>query len=65
MIIFTTYDPESDCYRLMVSSPGVSTAPAGPRLFRDTPYPEIKFEHPTREEAEIDAAKLRAYLDSQ
>lgn len=49
----------------MVSSPGVSTAPAGPRLFRDTPYPEIKFEHPTREEAEIDAAKLRAYLDSQ
>lgn len=63
MLIFTTLDPEDGCYRLMVADARLATAPAGPRLFKAEPHPQIKFEHATREEAEIDAAILRAYLD--
>lgn len=62
MIISTTFDPEDGVYRLMVSDGKLSNAPAGPRLFRAEPHPDIRFEHATREEAETDAAKLRAYL---
>lgn len=38
--------------------------PAGQRLFRAQPHPAIEFNHPTIEQAEIDAAKLRLYLES-
>ncbi len=49
-------------YDLMVSSPGMSAMPAGARLFRAPPHPQIKFNHDTLPEAERDAALLRAYL---
>lgn len=35
---------------------------AGPRLFRAPPHPDVQFCHDTKEGAERDAEKLRAYL---
>lgn len=61
MAITVAFDPADLCFRLYASSHGY-TAPAGERLFRAPPHPRIAFTHETREEAERDADKLRAYL---
>ncbi len=39
------------------------TMPAGERLFRAKPYPEVKFVHDSEEAAQADAYKLQKYLD--
>lgn len=51
-------------YDLMVDSPGMGTMPAGCRLFRGGAWPSVKFAHATLNEANADAARLRAYLDA-
>lgn len=62
MRIFTEFD--GDKYRLMVDDGRMSATPAGQRLFRAPPHPEIEFSHATAEAAEDDARKLRAYLSA-
>ncbi len=62
MTIFTLFDPEIDRHEIWVSSKGMSPAPAGPRLFRASPHPNIQFTHETAEAANKDAEKLRAYI---
>ncbi len=47
---------------LMASDGKTSPAPCGARLFRGPPIPDIKFSHVSQHTAEIDAAKLRAYI---
>lgn len=59
--IFISFDVEADSYDLMCESHG-RTAPAGPRLFRAPPHPQIKFHHETMAEAEADARQMRSYL---
>ena len=61
--ISVQFDFDDGAYVLMATSYG-RTQPAGPRLFRAAPHPDIAFAHPTEEAAEADAQKLRAYLDS-
>ncbi len=47
---------------LMATSYG-QTTPAGPRLFRAPPHPDIRFSNfDTLEEAQKDAGKLQAYI---
>lgn len=60
--IFVTYDSDADSYVLMCDDKRMKPMPAGQRLFRAPPHPDIVFSHPTMEAAEDAAAKLRAYL---
>jgi hypothetical protein len=52
-----------DGYELVASSYSVNE-PAGPRLFRAPPWPEVRFSHDTRAEAERDRDMLQRYLDN-
>lgn len=52
---------EHDHYVLMATSHGY-TERAGERLFRAEPHPRIRWRHAVLDEAETDAATLRAYL---
>lgn len=60
MKIFIEFD--DGIYRLMCDDGRMRPMPAGERLFRAPPYPEMKFSHQTIEQAEEDAQKLRSYL---
>jgi len=61
--ITTAFDMDDGCWRIYAESYG-RVNPAGPRLFRAAPWPDVRWEHPTEESAQADAQKLRAYLDS-
>lgn len=63
MKISVTYDFDTDQHILMVTAYG-STDPAGPRLFRSPPHPDIQFSHSTEQAAKDAASKLQAYLDA-
>lgn len=56
--------PDEGGFRLMCRGPGMSAMPAGQRLFRAPPLPDIKFHHAIREAADTGANKLRTYLAS-
>lgn len=60
-LISVEYDADAEEYVLMVTSFG-RTEPAGARLFRAPPHPNILFRHLTRETADGDARKLQAYI---
>ena len=62
MTITIEYDADTDRYHLMVSDGRMSPMPAGPRLFRAPPFPEIKWAHDALEGAKIDAALLPRYV---
>lgn len=62
MTIFVEQDTATNYWRLLIRDRGF-TAPAGPRLFRAPPHPEIEFRHDTQAAANEAAAKLRVYLD--
>lgn len=55
-------DLDTGSFDLYASSYG-QTMPCGPRLFRASPFPAIAFSHTNQEDAEKDAATLRAYLE--
>jgi hypothetical protein len=57
------YDVESDHFELWARDDTMRDMPAGPRLFRGAPYPEVQFAHETQGAAERDAAKLQEYLN--
>lgn len=59
--ITVAFDADEDYFVLMATSYG-RTSPAGERLFRAQPWPDISFRHFTQESAETAAATLRAYL---
>lgn len=59
--IFIQLDAESGEFDLWFESHG-RQVPAGPRLFRAPPHPQIKFHHETMAAAEQDAAQMRTYL---
>ena len=61
--ISVAHDLDTGDYRLYVTSYG-STMPAGPRLFRAPPHPDIRFSHISEAHAEHDATLLRAYIDT-
>lgn len=61
--ISTSYDFDSDRWVLTATSYG-RTEPAGPRLFRAEPYPEIEFSHETESAAKDAAEELTAYLEA-
>ncbi len=52
----------NDRYSLVATSYG-QTMPAGPRLFRAPPWPDIAFEHDNEAAASHDAGLLQRYLD--
>jgi hypothetical protein len=63
MTITHAFSPDEMCWRLYATDHG-HTAIAGPRLFRAPPHPDIQFAHDSAQDAERDAATLRAYLDA-
>ena len=62
MRIYVEFDLDSGRYLIMCDDRRMAPMPAGRRLFRAPPYPDIKFSHPTIEKAEHDARLLRSYL---
>ncbi len=60
MRIYTEFDGTE--FVLMCADGKMAPTPAGPRLFRQPPYPDIKFTHDSMETAQIDEGKLRTYL---
>jgi len=66
MTIYLQYDHDSAQYEIWVRDDRMSPMPAGSRLFHPQagiPIPDIQFSHDTRASAELDAGKLRAYLE--
>jgi len=61
-IISIAYDMEEGCWQLFATSHGRTTI-AGERIFRAEPWPDVRFRHPSEQEAERDAQTLRDYLD--
>ncbi len=61
-IITTAYDADTGLWHLEASSYG-RTSPAGPRLFRASPHPDIRWEHETHEGAAEAAQLLTRYLE--
>jgi hypothetical protein len=57
------FDLETESHTLYATSYG-QTTPAGPRLFRAPPHPDIQFSHETQAQAEAAATKLRAYIEA-
>ena len=55
--------PDGQSFRLWCSDGRMSPSPAGPRLFRAPPLPDIQFQHPLLPDAERDAAVLRRYIE--
>ena len=62
MKITVVYDMDEDRHILMAEDGMMRPMPAGPRLFRAPPHPDIAFSHTDPAKAERDAGKLRAYL---
>lgn len=60
--ISISFDADTGEWALQATSYG-QTTPAGARLFRAEPWPDVKFSHEDRAAAEKDAATLRAYLE--
>lgn len=56
-------EPEGQRFRLMCADGRVSCMPAGARLFRAPPLPDIQFSHDLFADAASDARKLQAYVD--
>lgn len=56
------FDFDTAEHVLMCESHGMRPEPAGLRLFRAQPWPEVKFRHADAAEAERDAEKIRKYL---
>ena len=54
-------DFDTGMWTIMATSYG-QTMPAGPRLFRAPPHPDILFQHDTEAAALHDAAELRKYI---
>ncbi len=61
MKIFVEMD-EDFRFRIMADCGRMSPAPAGPRIFRGPPHPEVAFVHDSPDAAEEDARKIRVYL---
>lgn len=61
--ISVAFDADTGLYDLMATSYGM-TMPAGPRLFRSAPTPDIEFHHYTEESANRDASALQDYIDT-
>ncbi len=63
MRIFIETDLEAPLPHIIMSGDGrMSPMPAGPRLFRAPPFPDIRFSHDNFADAERDAGRLRTYL---
>lgn len=62
-IITICQDKGSDEYWIAATSYG-RTAPAGERLFKAKPHPDIKFKHTSLAKAERDAALLQEYINN-
>lgn len=55
--------PEGRSFRLWCGDGKMADFPAGPRLFRAPPIPDIQFQHASHADAERDAVLLRRYID--
>lgn len=55
-------DLDTGRHDLYVADGRMSAMPAGPRLFRAPPLPDIQFSHENMADAMRDAEKLRVYL---
>lgn len=56
-------EPEGRRFRLVCADGRMSVAPAGPRLFRAPPLPDIQFAHDLFADAQKDALTLQRYVD--
>lgn len=57
--------PSGHNFRLWCSDGRMSDFPAGPRLFRAPPLPDIQFTHALLPDAERDAVLLRKYVEEK
>lgn len=57
-----TVEPDGLQFRLIFHDDRYRPMPAGPRLFRQQPHPQISFSHSSHEAALRDAVTLESYL---
>jgi hypothetical protein len=60
--LFLQFDLESEHWEIMCESHGLSPMPAGPRLFKAPPHPDIEFRHLEKSGAEKALSLLEKYL---
>ena len=60
--LFPQYDADDDLWRIMVATHGLSPMPAGPRLFRAPPHPDVKWAHASKAEADAAISVIQKYL---
>lgn len=58
-------EPEGQRFRLMCADARMSVMPAGQRLFRAPPLPDVQFTHDLFADAQKDALTLQRYCDQQ
>lgn len=64
MKIGIEFNMDSALYELVVQSHNFASMPAGPRLLKAEPHPEVQWRHASLKEAERDAEKLQRYIDT-
>lgn len=64
MTISIAHNEDTDQFDLMVSDGRMRAMPAGPRIFRAPPHPDVAFAHDTKKQAEGAADAVRKYLST-
>ncbi len=64
MTLFLQFDMDRESWDIMVESPGMGPMPAGPRLFRGPPHPDVEFSHARKGDAEIAMRAINEYLST-
>ncbi len=62
MTLFLQFDMDRDHWDIMVESPGMRPMPAGPRLFRGPPHPDVEFAHARKGDAQAAIVLLNQYF---
>lgn len=62
--VISVFQSAADLFYLVATS-YERTMPAGPRLFRGAPHPDIKFTHTMASEAQKHASMLQEYINDR
>lgn len=62
MTLYLQFDLESEHWEIMCEDSRMRPMPAGPRLFRAPPHPDVKFRHLDRDGAERALVALQKYF---
>lgn len=64
MTLYPQYDMDTGMYEIWVSDERMRPMPAGPRIFRAPPLPDVKFCHEDMSSAQKDCRTIMTYLST-